>query len=105
MAKLLNIKINTDTKSISEMGYDNFGNKKSPYGMGATSISSSGGTFSSGDTDIQRKSSALVGGTISNETVISIGNGLLKIDGVNKRIVVNDGGTDRILIGFDQGGF
>jgi len=29
----------------------------------------------------------------------------LKIDGENKRILINDGADDRVLIGYDLGGF
>lgn len=31
--------------------------------------------------------------------------GYIKIDGANKRIVINDGTTDRIYFGYDSGGF
>lgn len=31
--------------------------------------------------------------------------GPITIDGVNKRIIVSDGERDRILIGYDEGGF
>lgn len=33
-----------------------------------------------------------------------VGQGVF-IDGKNKRIIVNDGSNDRILIGYQQGGF
>ena len=36
---------------------------------------------------------------------IQVGVGNVKIDGANKRIVINDGTNDRILIGFQSGGF
>jgi len=38
-------------------------------------------------------------------SVINVGGKLLRIDGKRKQIVINDGQTDRILIGFDQAGF
>lgn len=36
---------------------------------------------------------------------IQVGNGNVKIDGANKRIIINDGSNDRILIGYQSGGF
>jgi hypothetical protein len=36
---------------------------------------------------------------------VQVGNGNVKIDGVNKRILINDGSYDRILIGYQSGGF
>lgn len=46
----------------------------------------------------------IASGTMSDDTVINVGR-YVKIDGKNRRIVVNDGTDDRILIGYDQGGF
>jgi len=43
------------------------------------------------------------GQTLSGD--VSVGSGNVKIDGVNKRIIINDGTNDRILIGFQSGGF
>lgn len=36
---------------------------------------------------------------------IIVGDNKITIDGVNKRIIINDGTYDRILIGFQTGGF
>lgn len=36
---------------------------------------------------------------------IQVGVGNVKIDGANKRILINDGSDDRILIGYQSGGF
>jgi len=36
---------------------------------------------------------------------INVGVGNVKIDGANKRILINDGTNDRILIGFQSAGF
>jgi len=48
-------------------------------------------------------------GTIQAETVIGgavvVGDNNVVIDGENKNIIVNDGDNDRILIGYQQGGF
>lgn len=35
----------------------------------------------------------------------NLNDGNVKIDGANKRILINDGTNDRILIGFQSGGF
>jgi hypothetical protein len=35
----------------------------------------------------------------------TLGSGYLKLDGANNRITVNDGSDDRILIGYQSGGF
>ena len=47
----------------------------------------------------------LASGELGSNVVISLGGGLIKIDGKNKRIIINDGANDRILIGMDEGGF
>jgi len=47
--------------------------------------------------------SKLTTGTIS--VVANVGNGNVKIDGGNKRILINDGTNDRILIGYLAGKF
>lgn len=47
-------------------------------------------------------------GVRSQNTQIILGNpkdGYLKIDYQNKRIIINDGTNDRVLIGFQSGGF
>lgn len=36
---------------------------------------------------------------------VQLGNGNVKLDGANKRIIINDGSYDRILIGYQSGGF
>ena len=36
---------------------------------------------------------------------VQVGNGNVKIDGANKRILINDGSYDRILIGYQASGF
>lgn len=47
--------------------------------------------------------SLLGAGTIN--VAINVGDGNVKIDGANKRIIINDGSNDRILIGYQSGGF
>ena len=36
---------------------------------------------------------------------IIVGDNNVTIDGANKRILINDGTNDRVLIGYDSGGF
>lgn len=43
--------------------------------------------------------SSLVGGTIGSEGIIYLGSKQIKLDGKNRRIVINDGVNDRVLIG------
>lgn len=44
-------------------------------------------------------------GTLTVDEYVSVGDTSVKIDGANKRIIVNDGSDDRILIGYQSGGF
>lgn len=48
-------------------------------------------------------SKAGTGQTLTGD--VNVGNGNVKIDGANKRIIINDGSYDRILIGYQSGGF
>lgn len=55
----------------------------------------------------------LFGGTIGFENVnagtntnaLNVGAANVKIDGANKRILINDGSYDRVLLGYQSGGF
>lgn len=42
----------------------------------------------------------LVGGIIGNEGILYLGSKQVRLDGKNKRIVINDGTTDRVIIGY-----
>ena len=45
-------------------------------------------------------------GTLNVDEYITLGSDSnVKIDGTNKRIIINDGTNDRILIGYQSGGF
>lgn len=56
--------------------------------------------------DDQRAADALLASTNKTLTaVITIGNGNIVLDGGNKRMLISDGTDDRVLIGFDSGGF
>ncbi len=41
----------------------------------------------------------------TNEAALNVGDGKVKIDGANKRILINDGTNDRVLLGYLSGGF
>jgi len=70
----------------------------------AASIEGLLSTSSIGDRFIQNLSvGKLVAGTIS--VVANIGDEAVIIDGANRRIMVNDGTTDRVLIGYLLNGF
>lgn len=58
-----------------------------------------------GDMDMYRKGSMLVGGMFGSETKLELGSGYVVIDSERKQILINDGTTDRILIGYQAGGF
>jgi len=57
--------------------------------------------------DDQRAADALLkaGSTQTLTGDIQVGESNIKIDGANKRIIINDGTNDRILIGYQSGGF
>ena len=42
----------------------------------------------------------ILSGVLPGNTVIQIGSNNIKIDGANRRIIINDGTTDRVIIGF-----
>lgn len=44
--------------------------------------------------------SSLVGGIIGSEGILYLGSKQVRLDGKNKRIVINDGVTDRVIIGY-----
>lgn len=54
-----------------------------------------------------RAADALLKGTTSQTLTgdFALGDTNIKIDGANKRIIINDGTNDRILIGYQSGGF
>ena len=82
------IKVDMDAKTLKDAGYDTHLAKD--YGSTMDKVS--------------RLASAqnLTGGALGSNTTISLGNGLLKIDGENNRIVINDGQFDRIIIGYGE---
>jgi len=44
-------------------------------------------------------------GTLGVGTVINVGETNIKIDGTGRQIIINDGTNDRVLLGFQSGGF
>jgi hypothetical protein len=88
------LKVNTDGLF---MGADNFAD--APFSVDYDGkLTATTGTFS-GDTDWANVQ------TGTNENALNIGSGNVVIDGANKRIIINDGTDDRVLIGYDSGGF
>ena len=82
-----------DTETISEAGFDRY--------LVREYYSSAPSEVAARHTDV----SNLVGGTIGAEGVLYLGSKQIRLDGKNKRIIINDGVTDRILIGYQSGGF
>ena len=56
---------------------------------------------------ITQRQVASAGLRASNNAIIlgDIKNGYIKIDYINKRIIINDGSNDRIIIGYQEDGF
>lgn len=73
---------------------------------GITARNSAGNTTFNldGDTGDATFAGKLRSGSIVTGDIV-VGNNNVIIDGVNKRILVNDGTNDRVLLGFQQGGF
>jgi len=67
------------------------------------SVDMQGNLVASSATFSQYISKAGTSQTLSGDFNLSDAN--VKIDGANKRIIINDGSDDRILIGFQSGGF
>ncbi len=64
----------------------------------------SAGTLDASQIDVTNlDANNITSGTIT--FTMGLGGANVKIDGVNKRIIVNDGTNDRVLIGYQSGGF
>ena len=83
--------INIDANSLEEAGFDKYLN---------IDFMGEGSGYSSRFV----RASSLAGGEIGGQ-VIDLGSGRIKLDGKNKRIIINDGADDRVLIGYDRAGF
>lgn len=81
-----------DIETIEDAGFDGFLNRSSEW--------QGGGGQERGSVKFQK----IAGGRLSANSVLEVGPNI-KIDGRNKRIIVNDGANDRILIGYQEGGF
>lgn len=81
-----------DTQTATEAGFNVYLNREL-FGTTDSNVSISiGGNI----TD----ASSLVGGIIGAEGIIYLGSKQVRLDGRNKRIVINDGTTDRVIIGY-----
>lgn len=69
----------------------------------AFTVDSSGNMVATSATISGYISTTGTGQTLSGS--INTGNGNVLIDGANKRIIINDGSYDRVLIGYQSGGF
>lgn len=73
------------------------------FQAGATTISGSGWVLVADERAADAILKSNSGQTLSGN--IQVGASNVKIDGANKRIIINDGSDDIILIGFQSGGF
>jgi len=48
---------------------------------------------------------SILTGLLKGTTTISLGDKNIKLDAANRRITISDGTNDRVLIGYDFGGF
>ena len=81
-----------DTQTATEAGFNVYLNRE----LFTTTDSNVSISFGSNFTD----ASSLVGGIIGAEGIIYLGSKQVRLDGKNKRIVINDGNTDRVIIGY-----
>jgi len=89
------MKITIDTETIADAGFDRYLFR--PF-VDSEVVQSTGMSRT-------LTADSIVGGIIGKEGVIYVGSTNIKLDGANKRIVINDGSNDRILIGYQQLGF
>jgi hypothetical protein len=78
-----------DANTLSEVGFNEYLDRE----LYVSAESTSEGTR-------YTDASNLVGGIIGSEGVIYLGSKQVRLDGKNKRIVINDGNTDRVIIGY-----
>ena len=76
----------------------------SPNGLVARDSAGNSTVTIDGDTGNATFKGTIRSGSLVTGDVI-VGNNSVIIDGANRRIIVNDGTNDRVLIGFDPGGF
>jgi len=79
--------------TLEDLGFDAYGNR--PMGQGSSLTSA---------TKLDNLIENLSGSKL-NVGVISSTDGRVTFDLENRRIIINDGTTDRVLIGFQEGGF
>ena len=83
------MEIITDVQTISEAGFDTYLKREIFTEEGG------GIMIETRYTD----ASNIVGGIIGSEGILYLGSKQIRLDGKNKRIVISDGVTDRVLIG------
>lgn len=91
--------------TVGEYVYGESGEVKiSPNGIIAKNVNGDTTFALDGTTgDATFKGTIQAGAFISG--AVEVGSGNVQIDGANKRIIINDGTDDIILIGYQQGGF
>ena len=78
-----------DTQTITEAGFDTYLVRALFPDGGSMSVQT-----------VHTDASSLVGGIIGGEGIIYLGSKQIKLDGKNRRIVINDGIDDRVIIGY-----
>jgi hypothetical protein len=95
-------------ESYDKIGFDKYGMKRlvKPRDVSANDMDA---FYELGDNMVRNKkivsmnAAKLLSGTIA--VLLSLGSSNVKIDGENKRIIINDGTNDRVLIGYGSGLF
>jgi len=81
-----------DAKTVTEAGFDEY--------LGRSILPDSAPTTQENLFSRVIDASNIVGGIIGNEGILYLGSKQVRLDGKNKRIVINDGTTDRVIIGY-----
>lgn len=79
------VNLKPDIDSLKEVGFNEYLSKN---------------LYDIGSQQRQMAAQNMAGGRFSDNAIIELGNGLLKIDGKNRRIIISDGQFDRVLIGY-----
>lgn len=90
--KILDMEIEIDTETIADAGFDRY--------LFRAFVEESGGV--TGSFSRTMTADSIVGGIIGKEGVIYVGSTNIRLDGQKIQIVMNDGTTDRLLIGLES---